>query len=55
MHILGIKNITVKKLKPLASNQYICSKEYKKLLEQDFKALEPGMKWMGDITYIYTE
>lgn len=55
MHILGIKSITVKKLKPLASNQYICSKEYKKLLEDDFKALEPGMKWVGDITYIYTE
>ena len=55
MHILGIKSITVKKLKPLASNQYICSKEYKKLLEEDFKALEPGMKWVGDITYIYTK
>lgn len=55
MHILGIKSITVKKIKPLASNQYISPKEYKNLLEQDFKALEPGIKWVGDITYIHTE
>ena len=55
IHILEIKSITVKKFKPLASNQYVCSKEYKKLLEQDFKALEPGIKWVGDITYIHIE
>ena len=55
MQMLGIKSITVKKFKPLASNQYSCPKEYKNLLEQDFKALEPGIKWVGDITYIYTE
>lgn len=44
MHILGIKSITVKKFKPLASNQYICPKEYKNLLEQDFKVLEKHIK-----------
>lgn len=54
MRILGIKSITVKKFKPASSKQED-NKEYPNVLKQDFKADRPGVKLVGDITYIYTK
>ena len=55
MKKLKIKSIIVKKFKAASANYINSNKEYKNILDQDFKALKPGLKWVGDITYIYTE
>ena len=54
MRALGIHSITVKKFKATSLNKDNSNDEYKNLLDQNFKASEPGYKWVGDITYIYT-
>lgn len=56
MNILNIKSIIIKKYKPCSSlSKEDNKKEYPNLLKQDFKADKPGLKWLGDITYIWTK
>lgn len=54
MRVLGIKSIIIKKYQPSSSSPKD-DKEYPNLLNQDFKADRPGVKLVGDITYIYTK
>lgn len=54
MKLLGIRSIVIKKRRPSISYKFDHSKSYPNLLQQDFYALKPGSKWVGDITYIYT-
>ena len=54
MKSLGLKSIVVKKYNHAGSSKTDNTKEYPNLLEQNFFAEKPGMKWVGDITYIYT-
>ena len=54
MKTLGIKSIIVKKFNH-NGNKKVDDTNKENLLAQDFKALKPGMKWVGDITYIYTK
>ena len=54
MKALGIKSIIVKKFNH-NGNKKVDDTNKENLLAQDFKALKPGMKWVGDITYIYTK
>lgn len=56
MNILDIKSVTIKKYKPCSSSvKEYNKKEYLNLLNQDFSADKPGLKWLGDITYIWTK
>ena len=54
MKILGLKSITIKKFNHASTSKIDNTREYPNLLEQDFNAEKPGQKWVGDITYIYT-
>ena len=54
MKALGIKSIIVKKFNH-NGNKKVDDTNKENLLAQDFKALKPGIKWVGDITYIYTK
>ena len=54
MKILGLRSITVKKFNHVSSSKCDNTKEYPNLLEQNFFAVKPSEKWVGDITYIYT-
>lgn len=54
MKILGLRSITVKKINHSSSSKTDNTKEYPNLLEQKFFAEKPSIKWVGDITYIYT-
>lgn len=49
MRALGIHSITVKKFKATSPNKDNSNDEYKNLLDQNFKASEPGCKWVGDM------
>ena len=55
MKYLNIKSIIIKKFKH-ASSKCDNSTNIKRenFLNQKFKADKPGIKWVGDITYIYT-
>lgn len=54
MKALGIKSIIVKKFNH-NGNKKVDDTNKENLLAQDFKAENPGEKWVGDITYIYTK
>lgn len=54
MKFLDLRSITVKKFNHSGSSKADDTKEYPNLLEQNFFAGKPSMKWVGDITYIYT-
>lgn len=56
MNILDIRSIVIKKYKPASSsnNKSDDKKKYPNLIKQNFTADKPGMKWLGDITYIWT-
>lgn len=54
MKFLDLRSITVKKFNHSGSSKADDTKEYPNLLEQNFFADKPSMKWVGDITYIYT-
>ena len=55
MKALGIFSIVVKKYKPYSSSKKKVDDSNKhNLLNQDFSASKPSLKWVGDITYIYT-
>ena len=54
MKELGIRSIVVKKYN-YAENKKVDDTKKPNLLKQDFKAIEPKQKWVGDITYIYTK
>jgi putative transposase len=54
MKFLGLRSIIVKKFNHSTSSKTNDKKEYKNLLKQDFFADKPCKKWVGDITYIYT-
>lgn len=54
MKFLGLRSITVKKFNHSGKSKTDDTKEYPNLLEQNFFADKPSMKWVGDITYIYT-
>ena len=54
MKLLDLRSITVKKFNHSGSSKADDTKEYPNLLEQNFFADKPSMKWVGDITYIYT-
>ena len=53
MKFLDLRSITVKKFNHSGSSKADDTKEYPNLLEQNFFADKPSMKWVGDITYIY--
>ena len=55
MKLLGLRSITIKKYNHSGNSKTDDTKEYPNLLEQDFFAEKPSMKWVGDITYIYTK
>lgn len=55
MKFLGLRSIVVKKYNHSGSAKNDETKEYHNLLEQDFYAEKPSLKWVGDITYIYTK
>lgn len=55
MKFLGLRSIVVKKYNHSGSSKNDETKEYHNLLEQDFYAEKPSLKWVGDITYIYTK
>ena len=54
MKFLNIKSVVVKKFNHAGSKKTENDASRKNLLNQDFKAEKPGIKWVGDITYIYT-
>ena len=54
MKILGLRSIVVKKYNHAGSSKTDSTKEYPNFLEQNFFADNPSEKWVGDITYIYT-
>lgn len=56
MKILGLRSITINKYRPASSNKKVDDKVIRHdLLKQDFTSSKPGQKWLGDITYIYTQ
>lgn len=55
MKFLGLRSITIKKYNHLGNSKTDDVKEYPNLLKQDFFAEMPSLKWVGDITYIYTK
>ena len=55
MKILGLRSIVVKKYNHSGNSNVDNNKEYPNILEQDFFAKKPSTKWVGDITYIYTQ
>ena len=54
MKIIGLRSIIIKKYNHAGSSKCDNTKEYTNILEQDFFAEKPSIKWVGDITYIYT-
>lgn len=54
MKIIGLRSIIIKKYNHAGSSKCDNTKEYTNILEQDFFAEKPSIKWGGDITYIYT-
>ena len=54
MKELNIKSIVVKKFNHSGNKKTDNNINRINLLNQDFKADKPGLKWVGDITYIYT-
>ena len=54
MKKLGIRSIVVKKYN-YAATKRVDDTNKPNLLEQNFKAIKPKEKWVGDITYIYTK
>ena len=54
MKVLGIRSIIVKKYNH-NGNKKVDDTNKENLLAQDFKAEKPSIKWVGDITYIYTK
>lgn len=54
MRKLGLRSIVVKKYNHSGNSNIDNTKDYPNLLEQNFFAEKPSMKWVGDITYIYT-
>jgi len=55
MKFLGLRSIVVKKYNHSGRSKTDETKEYPNLLEQNFFAEKPSIKWVGDITYIYTK
>ena len=55
MKFLGLRSIIIKKFNHAGNSKSDNTKEYLNLLEQDFFADKPSLKWVGDITYIYTK
>lgn len=56
MKSLGISSIILKKYKPYPANRKAVDDSNKvNLINRDFKAPSPSLKWVGDITYIYTK
>ena len=54
MNNLNIKSIIIKKFNHSGSKKTANDINRENLLNQDFKAEKPGIKWVGDITYVYT-
>lgn len=55
MRLLGLRSITIKKYNHAGSSTNDNTKEYTNLLKQNFFADKPSLKWVGDITYIFTK
>jgi putative transposase len=55
MRLMGLRSIIVKKFKACSSSYKNSNNNYTNIINQEFRALEPNTKWVGDITYIYTE
>lgn len=55
MKIMGIKSIIVKKYNHSGNKKIDNAKYYPNFLNQDFFTNKPSIKWVGDITYIYTK
>lgn len=54
MKLLGLRSITINKFNHFSKSKTDNTKEYPNFLEQNFKSNKPSQKWVGDITYIYT-
>ena len=54
MKKLGLRSIIVKRCNH-NGNKKVDDKNKENLLKQNFKAEKPSEKWVGDITYIYTQ
>lgn len=54
MKVLVLRSIVIKKFNHSGNSTIDNTKEYPNLLEQDFFAKKPSIKWVGDITYIYS-
>ncbi len=54
MKILGIRSIVIKKYNHAGNTRNSDNIIRENLLNQDFKADRPGVKLVGDITYVYT-
>ena len=55
MRLLGIRSIINRKFKPYNTKNPNVNKDYPNLLNQEFTTDKPGLKWVTDITYIYTK
>ncbi len=55
MLLLGIRSIINRKFKPYNTKNPNVNKDYPNLLNQEFTTYKPGLKWVTDITYIYTK
>ena len=55
MKLLGIRSIINRKFRPHNSKSPNINNDYPNLLNQEFTADKPGLKWVSDITYIYTK
>ena len=55
MKLLGIRSIINRKFKSCGGKNPKVDKDYPNLLNQEFTVEKPGLKWVTDITYIYTK
>ena len=55
MRLLGIRSIINRKFKPYNTKNPNVNKDYQNLLNQEFTTDKPGLKWVTDITYMYTK
>ena len=55
MRLLGIRSIINRKFKPYNTKNPNVNKDYPNLLNQEFTTDKPGLKWVTDITYMYTK
>lgn len=55
MKVMGIRSVISKKFKVCTTESDHPYAPSKNLLERDFTATQPGVKWVSDITYVRTQ